>query len=233
MTDYTLYYWPIPFRGHLLRFVLAHVGAIWTEPDFAEMAAFKDRPVGDKPYPFLAPPLLHDHENDTWLNQMPAIAMYLGRKHNLIHDPDQTLRIACDAADILLEITRGHGAQMWDREAWNAFITQRLPLWMRLHERLILNSGVTADEGFCFGADQPGLADLLLAGLWHTMAERLPGMRALLHETAPTVEGLADRIAATPRIAALIDDWRDSDWRYCAGQIENSLMSMLTEGTET
>ena len=25
MTDYTLHYWPIPFRGHFIRYVLAHV----------------------------------------------------------------------------------------------------------------------------------------------------------------------------------------------------------------
>ena len=27
MTDYTLFYWPIPFRGQFVRAVLAHVGA--------------------------------------------------------------------------------------------------------------------------------------------------------------------------------------------------------------
>ncbi len=233
MSDYELHYWPIPFRGHLLRFILAHVGATWDEPDFAELAAFKGRPATDKPYPFLAPPVLHDPETGIWLSQMPAIAMYLGRKHDLIHDPDQSLRIACDAADILLEITRGHGAQMWDREAWDAFTNQRLPLWMQLHERLVAQCGVTAEEGFCFARVAPGLADLLLAGLWHTMIDRLPGMRALLHEHAPTVEGLADRIAATPRIAALVDQWKDCASRYCAGQIEDSLMDMLTKGHET
>lgn len=72
MTQYTLYYWPIPFRGHPLRFVLAHVGASWDEPDFAEVAALRDLPVADKPYPFLAPPVLYDHGNATWLSQMPA-----------------------------------------------------------------------------------------------------------------------------------------------------------------
>lgn len=33
MLDYTLHYWPAPFRGEFPRAVLAHVGADWGEPD--------------------------------------------------------------------------------------------------------------------------------------------------------------------------------------------------------
>ena len=33
MADYTLYYWPVPFRGQPIRAVLAHVGASWEEMD--------------------------------------------------------------------------------------------------------------------------------------------------------------------------------------------------------
>ena len=111
MTDYTLYYWPIPFRGHFIRYILAHVGARWDEPSFKTVAAVKNAPVSQQPYPFLAPPMLHDHATGKRLSQMPAIAMYLGRKHKLIGDPDETLRLLCDASDILLEITRSHGAE--------------------------------------------------------------------------------------------------------------------------
>lgn len=231
MTDrYALYYWPIPFRGHPIRFLLAHVGAEWTEPGFAEMAAFKDLPVAEKPYPFMAPPVLHDVQTNTWLSQMPAIAMYLGRRYDLIADPDQTLRLVCDASDILVEVTRGHGARMWDDPSWAAFTAERLPLWMQLHERMASDSGVTAADGFLFGADTPGVADLCLSALWHTMVDRLPKLRPLLHAQAPRIEGLADRVAARPEIAALRADWDNSDPLYCAGQIEASLLSVQGAG---
>ena len=72
--SYDFYYWPIPFRGHPIRFILAFAGTEWDEHGFEEVAALKNLPVADKPYPFLAPPVLHDRDTDTWLSQMPAIA---------------------------------------------------------------------------------------------------------------------------------------------------------------
>ncbi|MFN3146434.1 MAG: hypothetical protein ACE368_14925 [Paracoccaceae bacterium] len=83
----------------------------------------------------MGPPLLHHHASDTWLSQMPAITMALGRRHGLCHDPDLDLRLACDASDVLLEITNSHGAQMWDPDDWAAFRADRLPRWMRMHDR--------------------------------------------------------------------------------------------------
>jgi len=152
--------------------------------------------------------------------------MYLGRKHGLIDDPDETLRLICDAMDVLYEITRYHGAQMWDRAAWADFTAARLPRWLGLHECIAAQSEVTADKGFLFSAETPSLADLTLAALWHTMVDKLPGLRPLLHETAPRLEGLADRVAARPAIAAMRADW--SGPSYCGGQIEASIREMLT-----
>lgn len=224
MTDYTLYYWPIPFRGHIVRYILAHVGASWDEPSSETVAAVKNAPVSQQPYPFLAPPMLHDHATGKRLSQMPAIAMYLGRKHKLIGDPDETLRLLCDASDILLEITRGHGAQMWDRDAWRDFTGTRLPRWMRLHER------VAAD--LALSARTPNLCCLTLAALWHTMIDALPGLRPLLHDNAPGVEALVDRTAARRQIAAMRQHWRGDGPRYCGGQIEASILDMLNHADD-
>jgi len=224
---YDLYYWPLPFRGHLIRFLLADTGAEWTEHGYGATAALRNLPVAERPYPFLAPPLLHDRETDTWLSQMPAICMYLGRRLDRLADPDQSLRIVCDASDILLEITRSHGAQMWDRPAWEAFLADRLPLWMALHEQIATTSGVTAQAGHLFGSETPGVADLTLAALWGTMADRLPPTATLLAETAPTLAGLVTRVSNRPAIAALRSDWDDRKPRYCGGQIEKSLMEMV------
>ncbi len=222
MTDYTLYYWPVPFRGQLIRYILAHIEARWDEPSFDTIVAVKNAPVSQQPYPFLAPPMLHDHATGKRLSQMPAIAMYLGRKHKLIGDPDETLRLLCDSNDILFEITRGHGAQMWDRASWATFTDERLPRWMRLHERVATELALTVRT--------PNLCCLTLAALWHTMIDALPGLRPLLHDNAPGVEALVDRIAARKAIAAMLDEWRDDGPAYCGGQIEASIREMLDEG---
>jgi len=216
MTDYTLQYWPIPFRGHFIRFALAQAGASWDE-------AMTD--PAETEYPFLAQPLLTDHATGCQLSQTPAILMSLGRKHGLIAAPDETLRLICDAMDVLYEITRCHGAQMWDRMAWAAFTGDRLPRWMSVHERVAVANGVTPDQGFLFGVDTPSLADLTLAALWHTMVDKLPGLRPLLQHNAPTLGALVDRVAARPEIARLRADWPEP--LYCGGQIEASLRAML------
>lgn len=222
MPDYSLTYWPIPFRGHFIRFPLAAAGASWDETGFDTTAAAKSAPLADQPVPFMAPPLLLDHSTGTALSQMPAIVMYLGRRHGLSTDPDLELRLLCDASDILFEITRTHGAQMWDRPSWAEFRTDRLPRWMQIHEALI----DAPAAGFVSG-DAPMLADLTLAALWHTMIDRLPPLRADLTAHAPRLTALVDRVAATPAIAALLATWATRDPVYCAGQIEASLLDML------
>ncbi|MEJ2021937.1 MAG: glutathione S-transferase family protein [Maritimibacter sp.] len=218
MPDYTLHYWPIPFRGHFIRYVLAHVGASWQE--------VPRKPEGHE-YPFLALPLLIDKRSGQSLSQTPAILMSLGRTYDLVTDPDQTLRLICDCMDVLTEITRAHGAQMWDRPAWEEFTSTRLPRWMEQHEQIGLSHGLTSGAGHIFGTEAPTLADLTLAALWHTMVDRLPGLRPLLHEHAPAIEGLVDRIAARDDISAMLADWENDGPRYCAGQIEASILSML------
>jgi len=225
---YDLYYWPIPFRGHPIRFLLADAGVAWEEKGYEPIAALRALPPGERPYPFLAPPLLQDRETGTWLSQMPAILMYLGRRLGRIAEPDQTLRLVCDASDIMLEITRGHGAQMWDRPAWELFTAERLPLWMSLHEAMAKANGVTAGAGFLFGAPEPGVADLTLAALWGTMADRFAPLGALLDVHAPLVADLVARIAERPAVAAVRADWEGRAKRYCGGQIEASLLEMTS-----
>ncbi|WP_161594623.1 glutathione S-transferase [Marimonas lutisalis] len=226
-SDYTLYYWPIPFRGHFIRHILAHVGARWDEADIDAVEDLRATSPADQPYPFMAPPLLHDHRRDVWISQMPAIALHLGRAHDLITDEAQTMRLFCDASDVLFEITCHHGDRMWDEASWRTFTAHRLPRWMQLHEALASRTGVMRDRGFMFGADTPSLADLALTTLWHTMTTHLPALRPMLEAHAPTVAGVTDRIAATPAIAALNTAWETREPRYCAGQIEASLIDML------
>ncbi|WP_300532430.1 hypothetical protein [uncultured Mameliella sp.] len=227
--SYTLLYWPIPFRGHVPRFILSQAGAEWDEPGFDAVLAAKTAPPEEQPTPFIGPPVLIDHDTGRALSQMPAICMYLGRKHGLSHDPDMDLRLLCDASDILLEITCHHGATMWTRDSWTSFRDDRLPRWMRGHERLVTETGVSGSGGYMSGAETPGLSDLALAALWHTMVDRLPPLRPLLHDTAPVLAALVNRVAGLPALLRLRDDWADCADVYCAGQIEASLLEMLNE----
>ena len=175
MPDYSLYYWPIPFRGHFIRYVLAATGATWDEPGFDEIARLKALAPADQPTPFMGPPILLDRDTGAYLSQMPAIMMHLGRRYRLIGDQDRALRLLCDACDVLQEITRNHGAQMWDRDSWVTFADTRLPRWMQMHERHVA-TGLVAGATFLSGKDQPGLEDLTLAALAYD--DRLPA-RAL------------------------------------------------------
>ena len=96
MTDYTLYYWPIPFRGQLVRAVLAHVRATWEEAGVGALVSLKDAAPAGQLVPHMGPPVLTDHAAGLSLAQTPAILAYLGGKHGLI--PDDPARDALTVA---------------------------------------------------------------------------------------------------------------------------------------
>jgi glutathione S-transferase len=231
MTDYTLHYWPIAFRGQFVRAVLTHVGAEWAEMDFDSIVAAKNAAPADQPVPFMGPPLLTDHEAGVCLAQMPAILAYLGRKHGLLPDDPageaMTHKIVADANDVLYEMTRYNGAQMWTDAAW-ADYRPRLARWMAIFEQTGRRHGLQGQDGFILGTGAAGLADLTAATLWGTMTDKLPALRPLLDETAPAIAGLCDRIASDPGQAALKEK-SDAAYgnRWCGGQIEASLRAVL------
>ena len=231
MTDYTLYYWPIPFRGQFVRAVLAHIHATWEEAGVGAIAALKDRAPAGQPVPHMGPPVLTDHAADLSLAQMPAILDYLGGKHGLIPDDPArdalTVKIVADANDVLYEMTLHNGAQMWTRESWNAY-RPRLGRWMEIFEETGRRHGLTAQAGHLFGSETPGLADLTAHILWGTMTAKLPALRPMLEAMAPAIAGLSDRIAGLPEQADLrarSDAEYGDEW--CSGQIEASLRSVL------
>lgn len=231
MTDYTLYYWPIPFRGQFVRAVLAQVHASWDEAEMAAVGTLRRTAPSGQPIPHMGPPVLIDHAADVALAQMPAILDYLGSKHGLLPgDPWRdalTAKIVADASDVLYEMTRHHGAQMWTQDSWDAY-RPRLCRWMEIFEETGRRHGLTAESGHVLGTEMPGLADLTTHVLWGTMTARLPTLRPLLDETAPAIGGLSDRIARLPEQEALR---RRSDAEYgdgwCGGEIEASLRAVL------
>jgi len=231
MSDYTLYYWPVPFRGQFVRSVLAHVHASWEEAGIGELGTLMDTAPSEQFVPFMGPPVLTDHAADFSLAQTPAILAYLGRKHGLTPDDlaraALTDKIVADANDVLYEMTLHNGAQMWTRKSWNAY-RPRLGRWMEIFEETGRRHGLTAQAGYLLGTETPGLADLTVHILWGTMTAKLPSLRSMLDATAPAIAGLSDRIAGLPEqddLRARSDAEYGDDW--CGGQIEASLRAVL------
>lgn len=231
MTEYTLYYWPLPFRGQFVRSVLAHVGVAWTEASIEDLIALKGAEPAKQLVPHMGPPVLTDHTADLSLAQTPAILAYLGGKYALIPtDPAGaalTAKIIADANDVLYEMTLHNGAQMWTKKRWDTY-RPRLGRWMAIFEEQGCRHGLTIEEGHVLGTDRPGLADLVVHTLWGVMTSKLPALRPLFETTAPAVAALSDRIAQLPEQEELrmrSDDEYGEEW--CSGQIEASLRAVL------
>ncbi len=231
MTDYTLYYWPVPFRGQFVRSVLAHAGASWTEASIDDLITLKDAEPARQLVPHMGPPVLTDHAADLSLAQTPAILAYLGDKYELIpNDPAGaalTAKIIADANDVLYEMTLHNGAEMWTKKRWDTY-RPRLGRWMAIFEEHGRRHGLTVDAGHVLGTDAPGVADLVVHILWGVMTSKLPALRTLLDTTAPAIAALSDRIAQLPeqeKLRVRSDAEYGDEW--CSGQIEASLRAVL------
>ncbi len=232
MADYILHYWPIPFRGEFVRAVLAYVGARWTEVSFDETAAQRSADPANQLIPHMGPPVLSDLRRGVHISQMPAILSYLGEDYGLL--PDGLLpramchKIIGDTNDVLYEMTRHNGNQMWTKAAWRDY-QPRLARWMMIFQDIGHRHGLTARSGFMLATPAPCLADLVTATLWGTMTAKLPTLRPMLERHAPAIAGLCDRIGAIPSQAALRHQ-NDASWGddWCSGHIEASLRRVLS-----
>ena len=231
MSDYELYYWSVPFRGQFVRAVLAFAGKSWTERGDGAISKLMSGPVKAMPVPFMGPPLLIDKKADFAIAQMPAIVLYLGETLDLMPASPAlraiTLKVVLDANDVIDEITLDGGRQMWTKKRWREFVP-RLAKWMSLWEETGRRHGLKPDAGFLLGGETPGIADIVTATLWSTMADRLPRIGAMFREAAPLTAALSRRISDLPLLAKLAlearQDYGDS---YCGGQIEASLRKVL------
>lgn len=233
MSDFALYYWPVPFRGQFIRGILAYAGANWTEHDGGEIGELMGRHPSTQPVPFMGPPVLVDNANGFSIAQMPAIALYLGEKLDLLPSSlemrAQSVKVVNDANDVLDEITLDGGREMWTSEKWRAFMP-RLRRWMEIWEATGHAGGLVSDGGTLLGTRNPGMADVVTTILWSTMSERFAVIAAALAETAPHVDALVRRMQAMPGLARLaqVSRTRYGD-AYCGGEIEKSLRSVASQ----
>jgi glutathione S-transferase len=231
MPNYELYYWSVPFRGQFVRAVLAHAGQEWKEGGDDAIGVLMGGPVKKMPVPFMGPPVLVDRKADVAISQMPAILLYLGETLKLLpKDPALralTLKLVCDANDVIDEMTQDGGKQMWTDKRWKDF-TPRLKKWMSLFEEIGTRHGLKAGSGFILGGGKPGIADVVTATLWSTMIERFPEIGTMLKSAAPRIAGLTTRVAALPPLAKLAAKAKeDYGETWCGGEIEKSLRKVL------
>ncbi len=226
MSDYDLHYWQVPFRGQFIRAILAHAGKRWDEHDDGVVAKAMDADVAKQAIPFKGPPMLVDKHAGVALAQMPAIAYYLGETLDLlpasVAGKAWSLKVVNDANDVIDELTQDGGKQMWTPARWKAFLP-RLERWMAIFEETGRRHAMTAEAGHLLGG-KPGVADIVTATLWGTLAERFPAIGELLDQHAPAVAGLTRRLMAEPALAnlAAVSRERFGD-SYCGGEIEKSM----------
>lgn len=190
-----------------------------------------DGPIEAMPATFMGPPVLVDHGADFAVSQMPAILLYLGERLDLLPGDAAgratTLKVVCDANDVIDELTRDGGKSMWTPKRWEAF-QPRLERWMALWEETGRRNGLTAKAGFLLGGDRPGLADVVTATLWSTISDRFPAIGRTLHTVAPATAGLARRVSDLPALAAVAERARaDYGDAWSGGRIEASLRKVL------
>ena len=231
MSDYDLYYWPIPFRGQFVRALLAFAGKTWTEHDGAAISKLMHAAVKQKPVPFMGPPLLIDKHADFAIAQMPAVVLYLAETLKLMPATPAlralTMKIVNDANDVLDEITLSGGRQMWTEKRWEDFVP-RLQQWMSFWDETGRRHGLKAKSGFLLGGEAPGVADVVTAVLWSTMTDRFPKIAEMFTHAAPLTAALTRRVADLPPLAALAAKAREEYGdAYCGGQIEASLRKVL------
>ena len=209
--DYTLCYWPVPFRGQFIRAILAYAGKSWTETE--DVAGLTYANPGKQPIPFMGPPMLTDEKTGFTVSQMPAIALYLGETLKLIPDSPQkramTVKIVNDANDVIDEVTQQGGREMWTKETWTEF-QPRLKRWMAIFEA----------NPFLGQEKETGVAEIVTATLWSTMRERFPGIGETLDKEAPKTAALCRDIWKNPALIKLSKQYGDS---YCGGEIGASL----------
>lgn len=233
MADYQLMYWSVPFRGQFVRAVLAFAGRSWTETDDGAIAEMMEGPLADMPVPFMGPPVLIDQASGFALAEMPAIVLYLGETLNLLPSSPGlkalTIKIVNDANDVIDEMSRDGGRDMWTEARWQEFVP-RLRKWLGIWEETGRRHGLAADTGFVLGGDAPGLADVITATLWTTMADRFNRVADIIDDAAPMTAALARRVSALLPLARLAEQARqDYGDDYCGGQIGQSMAKVLNK----
>ena len=228
-TNYQLYYWPVPFRGNFIRIIFHYLEMAYEEKGMDAVLELRQSPVDAQHEPVMTVPALFDSQVGRTLSQMPAIAYYLGEKHQLLPEDlalkAVTLKLLGDCTDVLAELTRHEGTLMWTQEAWDEFKSTRLIKWMRIFEIVAQHHGI-AQHGHML-TENITVADLAMVALWQTLFQSFPKIQEDLQKHAPQVDQLVKRLSQLPNIQSLFTANAEmSGNTYCGGQIEQSMRAL-------
>ncbi|MEM9401903.1 MAG: glutathione S-transferase family protein [Pseudomonadota bacterium] len=226
-TRFQLDYWPIPFRGSFISFLFAYREVPLLEcSGLDENVALKNAPLHEQSVPYIGPPVLHDRQTGTSLSQMPAIVLYAADILDLMPKGSfaraMALKILMDCNDLLMEISRYNGSDMWDRDAWREFRDARLPRWLGVFEESLRREYL--------GRTPVSFADISVFALFGTLIRCLPQLESDILEHAPGIHALCERIGATPSLRRCVARQRENYGElYCGGLIEKLLRAMLAD----
>lgn len=214
---YELYYWPgIQGRGEFVRLALEEAGAEYVDVargpgGVAAMQRLMDGAAAAQP-PF-APPFLKD--GDVLIAQTANILLYLGRRLGLA-PRDEAARLwahqlQLTIADVVDEAHDTHhpiaSSLYYEDQREEArrragdFIANRIPKYLGYFERVLERN--PGGERHLVGR-RTSYCDLSLFQLVAGLRYAFPRAMARLGPGFPRVGGLADRVAARPRVAAYL-----------------------------
>ena len=226
--DYQLFYWNVPFRGNFPLILMSEAGLKFEVVDASKI--YPDSSLSII-CPGVAPPYLLDCKENKYLNQMPAIMMHLASRHNLLpkNSPDVwlALKLILDCNDILYEITRYHGMEMWTSQKWKEFRTYRLSKWLNQFETIGYER-LDKTSGFFFDG-KISVADLSVTALLGALKWSFPALTTDMKASCPNVLSLVERVEKREGIKQFLKKQRkELGKEYCSGQIEDSIRSMLS-----
>lgn len=229
MTDgYKLYYWEAPFRGNFIQLLLEELNCGYQRFNASEI--YPQRSLKIK-FPGMAPPYLYDASTKTYWAQMPAIMMYLARKHKFLpKDIENQILISkliADCHDILLEFTNFYGKEMWTKKDWKKFRQERFSKWLQIFEKTGELHELRKTKGYLLGS-KISVADITTTALFGSMLHTFPSLEDDFKQDAPNTLELIQRIENRPRIKKCLEKQR-KEWGdiYCGGEIENSLRQVI------
>jgi len=235
---WTVGYWPIPFRGNFVKVILEYAGEEYDVMETSEVIQLKTAAVSAQPVPFIGPPFLLHNESGFAISQTAAIVEYLVRKFGFVPESPELAALAqkavLDCIDVLVEITRHNGNQMWTRDAWSEFRGpgKRLDQCLGVLEELAKRHGLKEEHstGFFLGTEKMSAADFAVYALFEQLARCMPPLIHDLQRAAPRVWKMCQRIGENPKLQAF-SNAQSQRWgrSFCSGQIEASIFSMIEQ----
>lgn len=219
---YRLYYWPVlQGRGEFVRLILEEAGAEYVDvarlpkeegggiPAILQM--IRGERDGVRP---LAPPILQD--GDLVLSQTSNIALYLGRKHNLVPEEESLHYVAnqlyLSLADLVAEAHDTHhpmGKSLYYEDQVEAakayselFRTQRMPKFLGYFESILQKN--RASEGKFLVGSQLSYVDLAMFQVLAGLAYAFPRAFEAMQSDYPLLIALRDHVVQRPHIAAYL-----------------------------